>query len=52
MIGQSGVKTRSNFSWLAVGGQISHPISPGLAVFAGGQVDGKFNWSSYFHVLP
>lgn len=45
VIGQTGVKTRSNFSWLAIGGQISHPISPGLAVFAGGQLDGKFNSS-------
>ncbi len=44
-VGQAGVKTRTNFSWLAVGGQISHPVSPGLAVFAGGQVDGKFNRS-------
>ena len=45
VIGQAGVKTKSNFNWLAVGGQISHPISPGLAVFAGGQIDGKFNSS-------
>ncbi|MGA0034303.1 MAG: hypothetical protein ACO3HA_13370 [Burkholderiales bacterium] len=45
LIGQTGVKTKSNFSWLAVGGQISHPVSPGLAVFAGGQIDGKFNSS-------
>ena len=44
-IGQAGVKTRSNFTWLAVGGQISHPVAPGLAVFAGGQIDGKFNSS-------
>jgi len=45
VIGQGGVKTSSNFSWLAVGGQITHPIAPGLAIFAGGQVDGKFNSS-------
>lgn len=45
VIGQAGVKTHSNFSWLAIGGQISHPVSPGLAVFASGQVDGKFNSS-------
>jgi len=42
-IGPAGVKTDTKFTWLAVGGQISHPVSPGLAVFAGGQVDGKFN---------
>lgn len=46
VVAPAGVKTDSKFSWLAVGGQISHPISPGLAVFAGGQLDGKFNWSN------
>lgn len=40
---QSGVKAGAGFSWLAAGGQVSRPIAPGLAVFAGGQVDGKFN---------
>jgi hypothetical protein len=44
VVAPTGVKTDSNFTWLAIGGQISHPISPGLAVFAGGQLDGKFNW--------
>jgi len=42
---QSGVKTHTGFNWLAIGGQVSHPVSPGLAVFAGGQVDGKINHS-------
>lgn len=46
VVGQAGVKTGSGFSWLAVGGQISHPVSPGLTVFAGGQLDGKFNRSN------
>lgn len=46
VVAPTGVKTDSKFSWLAIGGQISHPISPGLAVFAGGQLDGKFNWSN------
>ncbi len=45
-VGQAGVKTRSNFTWLAVGGQFSHPLAPGLAIFASGQVDGKFNSAS------
>lgn len=45
-IGQSGVKTHSNFGWLAMGGQISHPLSPGFALFAGGQLDSKFNIST------
>lgn len=43
IVGQAGVKTDSSFNWLAVGGQITHPVSPGLAVFAGGQIDGRFN---------
>ena len=43
VVGQAGVKTHSSFNWLAIGGQISHPLAPGLAVFAGGQLDGKFN---------
>jgi len=42
-VGQAGVKTDTVFNWLAAGANISHPVSPGLAVFAGGQVDFKFN---------
>ncbi len=45
-VSPAGVKTNSNFSWLAVGGQVSHPVSPGFSVFAGGQLDGKFNSTS------
>ena len=42
-VSPSGVKAGSRFGWLAAGGQISRPIAPGVAVFAGGQADGKFN---------
>ncbi len=42
-VSPSGVKAGSRFNWLAAGGQVSKPVAPGLAVFAGGQVDGKFN---------
>jgi hypothetical protein len=45
-IGQNGVKAPSNFTWLALGGNITYPISPGLVAFASGQVDGKFNNSA------
>jgi hypothetical protein len=38
-----GVKTHSNFTWLAAGGDISHPLAPGLSVFANGSIDGKMN---------
>lgn len=43
VVNQAGVKAGSSFSWLAAGGQVSKPIAPGLSVFGGGQVDGKFN---------
>lgn len=42
-VGASGVKTAADFSWLALGGEIIHPFAPGLAVFANGRVDGKYN---------
>jgi hypothetical protein len=45
VVGAAGVKTRSDFAWLAAGGNISVPIAPGVAVFASGQVDGKYNGS-------
>ncbi|MDB5808241.1 MAG: hypothetical protein JWN94_363 [Betaproteobacteria bacterium] len=43
VVNQSGVKAGSSFNWLAAGGQVSKPIAPGVAVFASGQVDGKYN---------
>lgn len=43
LVNSSGVKAGSGFNWLAAGGQVSKPIAPGVAMFAGGQVDGKFN---------
>ena len=43
LVGAAGVKTHSDFGWLAAGGNISVPVAPGVAVFAGGQMDGKFN---------
>jgi hypothetical protein len=43
VVNQAGVKAGSSFSWLAVGGQVSKPIAPGVAVFGSGQVDGKYN---------
>jgi hypothetical protein len=46
IVGQNGVRAPSDFTWLAVGGNVTHPILPGLAVFASGQLDGKFNNSA------
>ena len=42
-VATSGVKVPSDFSWFAVGGEVTHPVAPGLAVFANGRLDGKFN---------
>jgi len=42
-VGTTGVKTAADFSWLALGGEIIHPVAPGLAVFANGRVDAKWN---------
>jgi tetratricopeptide (TPR) repeat protein len=46
VVNQAGVKAGSRFSWLAAGGQVSKPIAPGVAVFASGQLDGKYNQSN------
>jgi hypothetical protein len=43
VVNQAGVKAGSSYSWLAVGGQVSKPIAPGLAIFGAAQADGKFN---------
>jgi hypothetical protein len=42
-VSPSGVQAGSRFSWLAAGGQISKPVAPGVAVFAGAQANGQFN---------
>jgi len=42
-VGASGVETPSNFSYLALGAEIIHPVAPGVAVFANGRIDGKYN---------
>ena len=42
-VAATGVKKRADFSWLALGGEIIHPVAPGLAVFANGRLDAKYN---------
>ena len=42
-VGTTGVKAAADFSWLALGAEIIHPLAPGLAVFANGRIDGKYN---------
>jgi hypothetical protein len=43
LVSASGVKTPADFTWVALGAEIIHPVAPGVAVFANGRVDGKFN---------
>jgi hypothetical protein len=45
-VGPAGVRTPAGFTWLALGGDITHPLAPGLSVFGSGRVDGKYNSSS------
>jgi hypothetical protein len=47
VVGQNGVKAPTDFTWLAVGGSVSHPIYPGLSLFANGQLDGKYNSNNF-----
>jgi len=46
IVAPSGVRIPSDFSYVALGGEIIHPVSPGLSVFGNGRVDGKFNGKS------
>lgn len=42
-VGATGVETPANFTWLALGAEIIHPVASGVAVFANGRVDGKYH---------
>ena len=46
LVAPAGVKTRTGFGTLAAGAYISHPIAPGVALFATGQADGKWHTKS------
>lgn len=35
----SGVKTDDNFSYLATGGQVTHPLAPGMSLFGAANID-------------
>ena len=35
----SGVKTDDNFSYLAAGGQVTHPLAPGMSLFGAANID-------------
>lgn len=39
----TGVKTGDNFTALALGGNISHPVAPGVAIFGNANADAKLN---------
>lgn len=42
-LAQAGVRSGSSFLHLGAGGQVSHPVAPGLALLAGGSVEGKLH---------
>lgn len=39
----SGLKTKDNFGTVGVGGNVSKPVSPGVALFGSASFDGKWN---------
>lgn len=42
-VATAGVKAHSWFEYFAIGGQLSEPVAPGVAVFGGGSFNAKFN---------
>jgi hypothetical protein len=42
-VAPNGVRTPSNFTYAALGGEIIHPVAPGLSIFGNGRIEGKFN---------
>ena len=45
-VNQAGVQQSDTFTHLAAGGQINHPVAPGLALFGGLGVESKLNHGS------
>jgi hypothetical protein len=45
-VAPAGVKTRDEFFQVAAGGNISHPVAPGVSLIGGASYDGKFNGKS------
>lgn len=46
VVAPSGTKTSDTFTYVAAGGYVSHPVAPGIALFANGQIDQKANRKS------
>lgn len=42
-LARAGVKADSGFSYLGLGGNVSHPVAPGVALVGGASYEGKFN---------
>lgn len=42
-LSQAGVESGSSFMHLGAGGQVSHPIAPGVALLGGASAEGKLN---------
>src|SRR5881396_1597298 len=46
-LAQAGAKSGSSFLHLGGGGQVSHPIAPGVAILGGGSFEGKFHTGTF-----
>jgi hypothetical protein len=46
-LAQAGVKSSNRFLHLGAGGQITRPVAPGTALFAGASYEGKFHGDSF-----
>lgn len=46
-LAQSGVKSASSFLHLGAGGQVSHPVAPGVAILGGAAAEGKLHSQTF-----
>jgi len=46
-LAQAGAKSGSSFLHLGAGGQVSHPVAPGVAILGGGSFEGKFHTGTF-----
>lgn len=46
IVTQNGLQIRDSFGLLGVGGYVTKPVAPGVALFANGQLEGRSNFDS------
>lgn len=46
-VAQAGVRSADSFLHLAAGGQVSHPVAPGVALIGGASADGRLHRSDF-----